>query len=151
MENKPSYYAIIPANVRYDNDLSPNSKLLYGEITSLCNDKGFCWATNQYFSNLYGVSERTIQNLIKQLVDKKYIKIEMINNTRRLIYIEFTRGEKNFTPGTKKFSSPYEKNFTHNNKMNNKDNNMNEKEINKESDCLITDEFITDALNCNWL
>lgn len=136
-QNKPNYYAIIPANVRYDKDLSANAKLLYGEITSLCNDKGYCWATNQYFSSLYEVSERTIQNLIKQLVDKNYIQIDIINNSKRLIYINFTTHEKNFTPGMKKISYPHEKNFTHNNKINNKNEYMN--------------EDIEDVLNCNWL
>ena len=68
-ELKPNYYAIIPANVRYDKDISPNAKLLFGEITSLCNQKGYCWATNEYFSTLYGVSDRTIQNLLKQLLN----------------------------------------------------------------------------------
>ena len=36
MKEKPRYYAIIPANVRYS-DLKPNAKLLYGEITALSN------------------------------------------------------------------------------------------------------------------
>ena len=101
---KPSYYAIIPANVRYDKDISPNAKLLYGEITSLCNQKGYYWATNEYFSTLYGVSVRTIQNLLKQLENKNYIKLEIKDNTKRLIYIEFTGGEKIFIPPMKKFS-----------------------------------------------
>ena len=119
-DNKPSYYAIIPATVRYDKELSANAKLLYGEITALCNDRGYCWATNQYFSNLYGVSERTIRTLVKQLVDKKYIKIEIIKNSKRLLYIDYTTPEKNFHTGRKKNSYPLEENFLHNNKKNNK-------------------------------
>ena len=73
-EQQKAYYAIIPANVRYDKDLVPNAKLLYGEITALCNEKGYCWATNQYFAELYNVSDRTIKNWISQLVDKGYIQ-----------------------------------------------------------------------------
>ena len=38
-ENEINYYAIIPANVRYDINLKPNEKLLYGEITALSNQK----------------------------------------------------------------------------------------------------------------
>lgn len=125
-QNKPNYYAIIPANVRYDKELSANAKLLYGEITSLCNDKGYCWATNQYFANLYEVSDRTIQNLIKQLADKNFIHIQIINNSKRLIYINFTTHENNFVPGTKNISYPHENNFTHNNKINNKNEYMND-------------------------
>lgn len=72
-ENKASYYAIIPANVRYDNDLIPSAKLLYGEITALCNKEGYCWASNSYFAELYGVSITTVKNWLKSLEDGGYI------------------------------------------------------------------------------
>ena len=45
-KEKPNYYAIIPAEIRYDKKLTPNSKLLYGEITALANKEGYCWAGN---------------------------------------------------------------------------------------------------------
>ena len=47
---KRSYYAIIPSHIRYDNDLIPNAKLMFGELTALSNEKGYCYATNKYFS-----------------------------------------------------------------------------------------------------
>ncbi len=135
MDVKPNYYSIIPANVRYDKDLTANAKLLYGEITSLCNDKGYCWATNQYFCNLYEVSDRTIRNLLQQLSEKNYIKISILKNSKRLIYIDFTTPENNFRGGGKIFSSPQEKNFLHNNKSNNKiEYKNNEEELVKEID-----------------
>ncbi len=77
MEEKPNYYAIIPANVRYDNELTANSKLLYGEITSLCNNEGICWAGNEYFAKLYNVSKETISRWVSQLNKKKYINVKM--------------------------------------------------------------------------
>ena len=38
---KSSYYSILPAVVRYDKDLTDKAKLLYSEITCLCNKEGF--------------------------------------------------------------------------------------------------------------
>ena len=72
-EQQKSYYAIIPANVRYDKDLAPNAKLLYGEITALCNEKGYCWASNQYFAELYGVSVLSVKRWVNSLVNKGYV------------------------------------------------------------------------------
>ena len=77
MEERPNYFAIIPANVRYDKNLNPNAKLLYGEITALSNKKGYCYATNEYFAELYNLSTRTITELVKKLEDSKYIFCEI--------------------------------------------------------------------------
>lgn len=73
-----NYYAIIPANIRYDKDLTPNAKLLYGEITALANEKGYCWANNGYFAKLYGVSKETVSRWITNLEKKGYIATKVI-------------------------------------------------------------------------
>ena len=70
---KPNYYAVIPAKVRYSKDLTPNSKLLYAEITALCNMNGKCIASTQYFATLYNVSKTSIQNWLKGLEDNNFI------------------------------------------------------------------------------
>ena len=77
MEEKKSYYAIIPANVRYNKELPPNAKLLYGEITALCNSEGYCWANNKYFADLYEVTNASISKWIKMLCDAGYIKSQI--------------------------------------------------------------------------
>ncbi len=71
-----SYFAVIPANVRYDKNLKANEKLIYGEITALANKKGYCWASNQYFSELYGVSKETVSRWISHLASNGYVDIE---------------------------------------------------------------------------
>ncbi len=74
MDIKASYYAVIPAEVRYCKDLPPNAKLLYGEITALAStDKG-CFARNKYFAKLYDVSVRTIQQWLELLENKGFIE-----------------------------------------------------------------------------
>lgn len=75
-EEKISYYAIIPAPVRYDSELTANAKLMYGEITALCNKNGYCWASNKYFSQLYKCTPQAISKWIKQLEEKKYITMK---------------------------------------------------------------------------
>jgi len=70
---KPNYYAVIPADVRYSKKLTPNAKLLYAEITALCNMNGKCTASSKYFCKLYEVSRSSIQNWLKMLEENKYI------------------------------------------------------------------------------
>ena len=84
MKEKPTYYAIIPASVRYSN-LKPNAKLLYGEITALSNKLGFCYATNNYFANLYNVSKNTISNWLSDLKKLGFITIDLERNSKKQI------------------------------------------------------------------
>ena len=76
-ERKPSYYAVIPASIRYDDTIPANAKLLYGEISALLSDEGFCYASNSYFAALYKVSERTITGLVSKLQKSGHIVIEL--------------------------------------------------------------------------
>ncbi len=126
----PNYYAIIPANVRYDKELPAAAKLLYGELAALSNQEGFCWASNQYFANLYGATKRSVQNWINDLEEHGYIRSDYIDGnagTARNIYLVDTM-EKNFMRGVQKISSPHEKKFTHNNTTNNKKNTIRSKD-----------------------
>tara|TARA_R110000796_G_scaffold231287_3_gene349159 strand:+ start:939 stop:1583 length:645 start_codon:yes stop_codon:yes gene_type:complete len=82
--DRPNYYAIIPAEVRYSN-IKPSAKLLYGEITCLSNLKGYCYATNNYFSLLYKVSKNTISLWIKSLNDAGFIQVEMMYKGKQII------------------------------------------------------------------
>ena len=88
---KKNYSAVIPASVRYDENLTANAKLIFGEISALSNEKGFCWATNAYFAQLYKVSPSSVSKWIKQLEKNKHIKIKTIkdeyNSERRLIFL----------------------------------------------------------------
>jgi len=72
----PGFYAIIPASVRYDKSLCPNAKLLYGEITALTEKEGYCYASNNYLANLYGVNRSSITHWINMLIQAGYITQE---------------------------------------------------------------------------
>ena len=70
---QPNYYATISAEVRYDKNLTANAKLLYAEITAFLNMNGECFATNKYFSKLYGKSIVTISKWVNELIANGYI------------------------------------------------------------------------------
>lgn len=148
-EQQKAYYAIIPASVRYDKDLAPNAKLLYGEITALCNEKGYCWASNQYFAELYGVSILSIKRWVNSLVTKGYVyrTLTYKPNSKEVdkrilsidggIKIDTTSVQKCYDPSIKNDTSSSIKNDTDNNtSINNTFNNTNiykEKNNKKES------------------
>lgn len=67
-------YAICLNEWIFDKDIKNELGLLL-IISSLCA-KGYCYATNTYFSELFGISEETISRKLKLLEEKNYITIE---------------------------------------------------------------------------
>lgn len=127
--DKPSFYAIIPADVRYDKCLKFAARLLYGEITALCNSTGVCTAGNDYFAALYDVDDKTISRWISQLRNAGYIGVTVFNSegNRREITIDkkvTTYGQKKHEVVTKKSRgsdqkvTPIKENITINNTIN---------------------------------
>lgn len=84
MEEKPNYYSIIPAEVRYDKELRASEKLLYGEITALAQKTGECWAGNNYFCKLYDVKPNAVATWIRDLKKRGYIKVDYIYNGKEI-------------------------------------------------------------------
>ena len=111
-----NYYAIIPADVRYDKTIPANAKLLYGEITALCSQEGYCWASNGYFAELYDVSETSISKWISALTKAGYIYIESNKEkgNARLIYLKEVL-KKSSIGIEEKLKTPIEEKLKHNN------------------------------------
>ncbi len=82
MENKPNYFSILPASVRYDKELTALAKLLFSEITALANKSGKAYPTNKYLAELYGVSKTTISTAISSLENKGYILVDIDRNPK---------------------------------------------------------------------
>jgi len=109
---RPNYYAIIPADVRYS-DISASAKLLYGEISALANKTGTCWASNKYFADLYKVNVDAISRWVKQLADAGFVSTKIIKSQGNRRYIKLMNA-----PIMKKDDSYYEKAQVNNNTKN---------------------------------
>lgn len=129
--NISGYYKIIPDFVMFDDELlsMPKAILLYGEITALSNNKGYCWASNSYFAKKFKVSDRMIKNYINKLVEKGFIARKIIYKPgtkevdKRILSIGSAPSEIDFpTPSEMDFPTPGEADFP--------DNNINTNNIN---------------------
>lgn len=114
---KPNYYGILPANVRYDKELKPMEKILFTEISSLTSKEGYCYAKNSYFAELYDVHKNTVGNWINNLVKRDYLKSVIIyekgtkNIQERRLYITTPTNEKTDTSINKKIDTCQSKNL----------------------------------------
>ena len=61
--------------MRYDASIPAGAKLLYAEISALTDQRGYCYASNRYFAELYGVGVRTVQRYLDALKNAGLIRI----------------------------------------------------------------------------
>lgn len=159
MDN-PGYYAILPANVRYDNRLKAAEKILYCEITALSDANGYCHAGNGYFADLYGVDDSTIRRWIRSLKNLGYVDVvycmEGDNQQRRIVpcgvcpeggYVVPAPGKNTRLPWAK-IPAPPGQNCPHNNTSinNTRDNNIGDG-LNVLDEFAGDDEKLHDALH----
>jgi DNA-binding transcriptional ArsR family regulator len=127
--DKKGYFAIIPASVRYDKRLPANAKLLYGELTALSNEKGYCWAGNDYFAGLYEVSKTSVSKWVSALKDAGYIQIQLeyAEGTKQILhrYIRIVNDpiEEKLHTSIRKVKDPIEEKLIDNTTSNNTINN----------------------------
>ena len=148
MTDKPSYYSILTADVRYDEKLNASEKLLFSEITALSNKHGYCTAGNGYFSKLYNVSDRSVTRWIKHLKELGYLKYVPIYkkdskevDERRLYPLTNSKEplDKNVYGGRQKCPRPLDKNVEdnitsiNNINTNNKENSSKSNSNNKDN------------------
>ena len=110
----PGYTALLPPQVRYDQELRSTAKLLYAEISAMADVTGFCWATNRYLADLLGVTKYTITELLAQLEERGYILINVIRDeknqvTERRLYLT-DAGLMRMPPVSKNTAPPIGKN-----------------------------------------
>lgn len=142
MTDKPSYYSILTADVRYDEKLNASEKLLFSEITALSNKHGYCTAGNGYFSKLYNVSDRSVTRWIRHLKELGYLKYVPIYKKdskevaeRRLYPLTNSKDplDKNVYGGRQKCPRPLDKNVEDNITSINNINTNNKENSNKDN------------------
>ena len=84
---KFGYIGYIPANVRYNDDLTTRDKLVYCEITANLDEKGICTKNNIHFAKVLNSSKNTISTCISKLRDHGYINtiIEKEQGTNKFL------------------------------------------------------------------
>lgn len=76
----------IPKDVWLSPKLSLMEKVLFVELHSLDNERG-CYASNRYFAEFFGVSERQIRTHIGTLKAKGFISVTIHNRNQRIIRV----------------------------------------------------------------
>ena len=98
INEKPSFYAVLPAYVRYEKRLKPAERLLFAEISALTNKFGYCTASNGYFADLYETRKETVSKWISHLSELGFLRLEMVYEGKQIKGRKIWIDEKVMTP-----------------------------------------------------
>lgn len=90
----PSFMAYCPLGVLHNKNLPHGAKILFMDIISLTKKKGYCYAHNRYFRELYEVSGTTVWRWLKALEAEGLITCHYISENERKIYVNFSAWDK---------------------------------------------------------
>lgn len=96
-----------------DPDIKNDLRLLV-IISSLTAEKGYCYASNKYFAELFETTEETISRKIKNLEDKNYITIDYEKRGCQVL-VRKIRLTKISTDDYQKYQSTIDENIKENN------------------------------------
>lgn len=77
-----SYWAVLPANIRYHKELTQTAKLLYAEVSALAQSDGYCWATDAYLAETLNCSIATVTRSLRKLRKLGFIRCEKTTNAK---------------------------------------------------------------------
>ena len=115
INEKPSFYAVLPAYVRYEKRLKPAERLLFAEISALTNKFGYCTASNGYFAELYEIEKETVSRWVNHLAKLGFLRLEMVYEGKQIKGRKIWIDEKVMTPIDEKVMTPIDEKVKGNN------------------------------------
>lgn len=133
MENKNRDFKgiWIPKDIYLSKELSWTDKLIFIEINSLDNES-HCVASNAYFSDFLGISERSVSRSISKLIQLGYVKVINFDGKQRALTTMSTQTRQECL-------GSIDTNVYHNNIVN---NTVNNNPYNPQGDKEYTEDFL---------
>ena len=73
------------SKLKTDKNVIRSARQLYRDLFNLAKEKGYCFATNRYLAEEYGVAKETISRWVSSLRDQGYVDTEEIRDKHKRV------------------------------------------------------------------
>ena len=151
------WYWVMPNDVLFSKSLTDKQKLLYCLISSLCAEKWYCRATNEYLWELLNADKWTISKNISALQEKWFINVAVSQKSWNQRKITLAENNKTIVKNDYTYSQKWQEGIVKNDNIIIQDNNTIEKKENSKrkwywefKKCYLTDEQYQRVLEKYW-